>query len=234
MGKFLYLCLNLIDMNIKPDFTPRSEEDKQKVLDLRKNQGLSFRKIEVRTGVSRETARKWCDFHLTKEENVTKKVTNVVKVKTKKPLPVCRTNIDYDFLQYIRIVYRWALANNDLSRGELDLLLYLYPIGAFTFSEFYKYHKTISLYQNKTLDKFLKEGWIKVWREKSSTQTRLFALTQKGKILCGNMHKMLVGDKEVPTDKRNNVFVDKSVKINDFYADMMKQMNKKRKKRGDN
>lgn len=211
------------------------------ILKLRK-EGKSYRAIEAEVGVSRETARNYCLGLLPQEavealerkkrarEAKKRRSVRVVSKTRKKPRPQHNSVRDYDFLQYIRIVMRWALDNNDsLTKGKLEMLLYLYPKGAFSFSDFYKFHKTISLYQRKTLDELIKDGWIYLWRPKSGSQVALYALTNKAKNLCDNMHKYCVGDEELPVEpEKNSLFKKGGKRINNYFGDMIKQMNKRR------
>ena len=221
------------------------EKIDQKTIDLilkLRGEGLSYREIESEAGVSRETARNYCIEHLPQESldaierkkkakaNKARKKVRVVSKTRKKPKPQHYSIRDYDFLQYIRIVMRWALDNNkSLSKGKLEMLLYLYPKGAFSFSEFYKYHKTISLYQRKTLDELTKDGWVYLWRPKSGDKVALYALTNKAKKLCDNMHKYCVGDEKLPeTSEENTLFQKGGKRINNYFGDMIKDMNRKR------
>lgn len=210
------------------------------ILKLRED-GKSYRAIEKEVGVSRETARNYCLSLLPQEalnsiENKRKKLkaqrTPSVRIVTKtkkKPVPQHTSIREYDFLQYIRIVMRWALANNEsLSKAKLEMLLYLYPKGAFSFSQFYKYHKTISLYQRKTLDELIKDGWVYVWRPKSGKKVALYALTNKAKNLCDKMHKYCVGDEDLPVEPDKNSLFKDGKRINTYFGDMIKDMNKRR------
>lgn len=205
-------------------------------------EGLSYRAIEKEVGVSRETARLYCIEKLPDEakESLDRKIAlrkkkserraKISSVTRKKPKPQHNSVRDYDFLQYIRIVFRWALSNHeDLNRGKLEMLLYLYPKGAFSFSEFYKFHKTVSLYQRKTLDELMKAGYIMVWRPKTGNEVALYSLTNKAKKLCDSMHKYCVGEEELPTDFSNKLFDKGGKRINNYFADMIKDMNKRRK-----
>lgn len=211
------------------------------ILKYRK-QGLSYRAIAKKAGVSRETARLYCIEKLPNEakESLDRKASlrkrkeqRRVKINSKtrkKPKPQHNSVRDYDFLQYIRIVFRWALENHeDLNRGKLELLLYLYPKGAFSFSEFYKYHKTISIYQRKTLEELIKSGYISTWKDKSKDNVKLYALTSKAKKMCDSMHKYCVGDEELPTESSNKLFDSKGKRINTYFADMIVDMNKRKK-----
>lgn len=223
-------------------FEKIEQEQIDLILKLR-GEGLSYRAIQREVGVSRETARNYClellpqeakDSLERKKEARKKRAEKKVKVvsKTRKKPKAQYTSVrDYDFLQYIRIVMRWALDNNDtLTKGKLEMLLYLYPKGAFTFSEFYKFHKTVSLYQRKTLDELLKDGWIYIWRPKSGSKVALYALSNRAKTLCDKMHKYCVGDEELPTTTKENKLFDKGGKrINNYFADMIVDMNKRKK-----
>jgi len=146
----------------------------------------------------------------------------------KKPLPRYRSRIEYDFLKYVRIVFKWALENNkDLNRPNLELLLYLYGVGAFSKKQFNDYHKLLGLYAIKTLTEFEENGWIKLWRAQKGRQHALYTLTQKGKILCNKMHRYSCGVEEIPENPVSNDMMKKgSPRINGYYMDMIKRMNK--------
>lgn len=164
-------------------------------------------------------------------ENSNKKkqrVYNYTKTR-KKPKPRYRSKRDYDFLQYIRIVFKWATENYDLTRPELELLLYLYPMGTFTKYEFFQFTKTVSMYQNRLLDKFIDNGYIHIWRTKKGNESRLYALTNKAKTLCSRMHKFCTGEINMPESPRfNNLAKNDDKRINGYYMDIIKKMNKNR------
>lgn len=219
-------------------FTPLPKETLDLILMYREEHNLSYRAIEKRLGVSRETARLHCLNSIPKEKSDSRKRKATRKgvgaknnvVTRKKPLPQYNSIRDYDFLQYIRVVFKWALKNNpDLSRAKLEMLLYLYPKGVFTYSKFHKYYKTIGLYQNKALSEFMEDGYIKVWQPKKGNQAKLYSLTNKAKSLCDIMHKYCTGDEKLPLDEENGLITDKEVRINNYYVDMIKDMNKRKK-----
>lgn len=218
-------------------FTPIPKETKELILMYRLDHKLSYRAIEKRLGVSRETARLYCLANITEEKQkalARKKRLDSKRVKNrsitkKSPLPQHNSVRDYDFLQYIRIVFKWALKNNkDLSRGGLELLLFLYPKGAFTYTEFHTFYKTIGMYQNKVLAEFIENGWVRVWKKRTGRSPKLYSLTDKAKKLCDDMHKYCVGDKKMPTGIENAIVADDGTRINRYYVDMIKKMNKRK------
>lgn len=223
----------------KDRFKPLGKEVEDLIVMYRKEHKLSYRAIEKKMEVSRETARLVCLKRIPEEEEKSRankkrlaKKKVIVRSITKKPKPRPQHNSvrDYDFLQYIRIVYKWALQHHpDLNRGNLEMLLYLYPKGAFTYSQFHKYYKTIGLYQRKMLKRFMDDGYIKVWRVPKRGESKLYSLTDKSKKLCDMMHKYCTGDEKLPMDERNNLVTDKSKRINNYYVDMIKDMNKRKK-----
>lgn len=204
-----------------------TDEQIQEILDLRQNQKLSLRAIGKKIGFSRETVRYYLDQHFPKD----KTIYNHTKTRHKKPKPRHRSTRDYDFLQYIRPVFKWATENSGLTRPQVELMLYLYPKGVFEKKDFFNYHKILGMYQSKTFDMFMKEGFIKVWRPKKKGQKALYSLTNKAKQICDKMHKFLTGEKEVPVNSRNNILAqDGGARINGYYMDVIKKMNKDRDK----
>jgi hypothetical protein len=220
-------------------FSPIPQDQKDLILMYRRDLKLSYRAIESRLDVSRETARLYCIEMLPQEskENLKrlktrkdKAVNNKVVTKIKKPLPQYNSVRDYDFLQYIRVVFKWALQHHKgLNKGKLDMLLFLYPKGAFTFSQFHTYYKLIGLYQRKALTEFITKGYLKVWRQPKKGQPKLYSLTDKSKSLCDMMHKYCTGDEAIPMNETNELTTDKSKRINNYYVDIIKVMGKRKK-----
>ena len=140
-----------------------------------------------------------------------------------------KVKTNYDFLMYIRIVMRWAVENSNLTKPQIEILLYLYGCGTFSKKQFHDYHKTLGIYEQKTLDMFTREGWIVLWRpaQKSKKMHALYTLSHKAKIFCSKMHKICCGVEEIPTDEvRNKLAGNTGKRIDTYYMDMIKRMNK--------
>ena len=138
-----------------------------------------------------------------------------------------RSAREHDFLKYIRIVMKWAKANNPaLSKGDIELLLYLYPKGPFTKYYFKEFYKTLGLYQSKALDKLRIEGYVEDFLGYTGTG-RKYVLTHKAKLLCSRMHKMLLGLEEIPTTSSNKMY-DSGKAIDKAYLKVMESMNKEK------
>lgn len=150
----------------------------------------------------------------------------------KLPKPRFRGRVNYDFLQYIRIVFKWAQEKYGLSRPQLELFLYLYPKGVFTKSEFLEFQTTIAMYQIKAFRDMLAEGWITMWRPKRGKESALYTLSYKAKTICNKMHKLCVGDEKMSEDPRHNPIAKKEEKtINAYYMNIIKKMNKDREQK---
>lgn len=152
---------------------------------------------------------------------------NTLKEKSKLPTTRYRSRVEFDFLKYIRIVFKWAVENYpDLTKPKIEFLLYLYGIGAFSRKQFDDYHKLLGIYAVKTFQEFVDNGWIVLWRPKSSKQHALYVLTNKGKTLCGRMHKFCCGLEEIPTKAVNNKMSrEDAPRINNYYLEAIKKMN---------
>lgn len=166
--------------------------------------------------------------HKEKREKIKEGYGNTLKISTKEPKPRYRSRVEYDFLKYIRVVFKWAVDNNpDLSRPQIELLLYLYGLGAFSRKQFNDYHKLVGMYAIKTMKQFEEDGWIKLWRRKKGKDHALYTLTQKGKIMCNKMHRYACGVDEMTENPVSNKIARKDApRINTYYLDMIKRMNK--------
>lgn len=173
-----------------------------------------------------ERATKQENFAVRRKPSGTRsQVVMVSNAKHRKKPQRYQQTVEYDFLQYIRIVKKWALENHNITTKELDMLLYLNPAGIFTQKDFYFFHKTIGMYGNKAFERLMAEGWISVWRERKNQQKALYTLTTKAKLLCNRMHKMCLGEEDIPVSRANKMLTSDKV-INKYYLEVIKKMKK--------
>jgi len=168
------------------------------------------------------------EMHKKRLAKIKRGYNNNYKTSRKKPLRRYRSRIEYDFLKYIKVVFKWANDNYpDLTRPQIELILYLYSLGAFSKRQFSDFHKIIGLYQQRTLNYFIKKGYVMLWRERNSKSPALYVVTQKGKTMCNKMHRYCCGVEEMPETKElNNMMKDDAPRINGYYMDIVKKMNK--------
>lgn len=149
------------------------------------------------------------------------------KKKNLRPVERYRSQAPYTFLQYIRIINKWAEEFSGLDMSRIELILYLYPIGVFNREEFLLMKKVIDINKRNILKELIDSGWIKIWRKRNSRQKQraLYSLSAKGIDLCSRMHKMCLGDIPIPETFRNPLTSKKSAK-NKYYMEVIKSMNK--------
>lgn len=161
-----------------------------------------------------------------KEKNYREVVyTRVGKVK--KPTKTFHQRLQYDFLQYIRIIFKWACDNHEISRPHLELILCMYPVGIFRKDDFRMYARTIDMQPDRLFNKLIDDGWLKLWRPAKRNQAALYSLTTRGKILCGKVHKMCLGESKIPESKYVNTLGSSEKNIDKYYMEVIKQMNKR-------
>lgn len=109
----------------------------------------------------------------------------------------------YDFLKYWRIIRRYTCIRYDLSTADLEMLLYLYTQGIFTYYEFAEYGNFFG-WDRKRFKRLKENGWIHCWQNKRNGEYRLYEITRHGRHVCTNMYKMLNGDMLIPETSQNN------------------------------
>lgn len=150
--------------------------------------------------------------------------------KNKKPKSVYTTSQDYDFLRHIRVVMRWATHNYEIGRPQVEVLLYLYPLGTFTRSQFKSFYRVIGINHSLMLQEYIRDGWIVQWRPRKRNQRELFTLSTRAKGMCSRMHKMCLGELPIPEESRSNKLVQSDKRIDGYYMDIIRDMNKQRDK----
>lgn len=160
-----------------------------------------------------------------------KKVRKRVTIRKKKTDLLLESSREYDFLKWIRIIFKWALAHSKLSKGNLDMILHFYSHGPFTRAEYSDYYSTIGSTRVPDWDKMIRDGWIREWRAPNGGRKMkgLFDLTSRSKILCCKIYKMCIGDMDIPVTRRSNPLNrHKEIKVNAEYTRLFKKMNAER------
>lgn len=150
----------------------------------------------------------------------------------KKPVPRRYSTVEYDFLKYIHLVFKWATVNYpDLSRRDIEILLYFYAEGVFTKSKFAHYYKPMGLYQSRKLRELINKGYISMWRPRMGKNPRLYELTTKAKKLCNKLHRFCCGVEEMSINPKHNELAKKDKPQSyGYYLDIVKDMNKDKPK----
>ena len=122
-----------------------------------------------------------------------------------------RDELNMDHLQYYGLVSRYFIKTTDLSRADLELLIYLNPIQWFTIHDF----KDGTLLYTWDVNRFYRlqrEEWIKCihnGKGRAGGHSK-YVVGQKGKRLLNRMKRILQGDELLPeTIIKNKSYTDK-------------------------
>ena len=110
-----------------------------------------------------------------------------------------------NLLKHYRIIRKWACKSYNLQEADLELLIYLDAIDMFTKDDFKKGTYSYS-WDNRRWNRLLKEGWIKVWRERNRTTQKynIYKVSVKCKQLIARMYRIMLGEEDMPTKKFEN------------------------------
>lgn len=138
------------------------------------------------------------------------------------------------FLQYLRPVMHWASRNSGLSKGQIELLLYLAPLGMFGQRDFNILARTIDVNSNSLFAFMRDEGWINQWRpaKPSQKQPALWQLSVKSAKLTNRIYKMLLGEDTIP-DTKANVVKTSDKPMDEYWMHLARKMNRSIKERDD-
>ena len=115
---------------------------------------------------------------------------------------------DIGLLKHYRIIRKWACKTCNIKEADLELLIYLESIDLFTKDDFKKGTYSYS-WDNRRWNRLLKQGWIKVWRERNRTTQKyhIYKVSQKCKQLISRMYRIMLGDEEIPTSEKSNLIM---------------------------
>ena len=109
---------------------------------------------------------------------------------------------DMGLLKHYRIIRKWACKSYGVNDADLERLIYLDAIDLFTKDDFKKGTYSYS-WDNRRWNRLLKEGWIKVWRERNRTTQKynIYKVSVKCKQLISRMYRIMLGEEDMPIAK---------------------------------
>ena len=109
---------------------------------------------------------------------------------------------ELNLLKHYRIIRKWVCKTCDIKDADLELLIYLDAIDLFTKDDFKKGTYSYS-WDNRRWNRLLKEGWIKVWRERNRTTQKynIYKVSYKCKQLISRMYRIMLGEENISTVK---------------------------------
>ena len=110
-----------------------------------------------------------------------------------------------NLLKHYRIIRKWACKTSDIKEADLELLIYLDSLDLFTKDDFKKGTYSYS-WDNRRWNRLLKQGWITVWRKRNRTTQKyhIYKVSVKCKQLISRMYRIMLGDEDIPTNKKTN------------------------------
>lgn len=149
--------------------------------------------------------------------------------KQKKYKKKVRTSkLEYTFLQYHSMIWKWALANNDISRVELEMLLYISTLITFNRVEFVEAQKELGSFTPKMLPNMIDKGWIIIWSKLRNKP--IYTLSHKASYFVARLHKMYMLEEQIPMCTKRNVIAAKKTKKDEALMSLFTKFNNKIKK----
>jgi hypothetical protein len=120
-----------------------------------------------------------------------------VRVYKKKPIVAVRTEVNHDFLKYIKVVRAWVRHKHGLSIEDFEMLCYLYSEQIFDNHQFDQYSQIFGFTQDRKRE-MMEKGLIIHFRKAKPGQRAIFELSYKAKAIMKQVYEMLQGEREIP------------------------------------
>ena len=112
----------------------------------------------------------------------------IVKRRNRRKKVYNGRDTNWDFMQHWTVIRKWAVLNYELrSTSDLEILMHLYSRKLFTLPECYEWAKFMA-WDRHRFNRLLAEGWIHVWRTRSTGESAMYELTHKAKKMIASGH----------------------------------------------
>lgn len=142
---------------------------------------------------------------LTHETVQTIHYTNVLKEPKKRIKLKHFLEIEYNFLQFIGLVFSFQKLKTGLNQRVFETILYLYPLGIFDAEDMRKSqrHYVNDKYTLDPVDYYIKLGLVTNFYYKKNKEyiKQYYVLTDKAKKICEELHLYCLG--EMPMDDKH-------------------------------
>ena len=108
-----------------------------------------------------------------------------------------------DYLKYWRVIRYFVKRQYNLTTAELEMLLFLNSEDIFSRDKFEEFEQLMP-WNDDRFFKLKKQGWIELFRPKTSRRKPLYQLSYKTNRLISSVYKKLNGQEIPVTSKRNN------------------------------
>lgn len=169
-------------------------------------------------------------------ETVHKKLAlrrNPLKKQKKLKVKIRTAKDQYTFLQYLPLIYLWALKTKDLRRKDLDILFYLHPLIVFQSGQIIEAQKGHGFNDRQMMGRFKKGGWVKIYSKEGVKV--YYTFTYKASGLISKIYRMLLMEEPLPMHYNNNSLVDKyDSRQNKKVMDTLNEFNRRVMKKAEN
>lgn len=198
-----------------------TREVARKIVYLRRTRHFSYRQVAGETGIGKDTVKKHCWRLIPEYERMMKKKFSHLqnRVKVTKHAPVHEGSVEYDFLRNIRIVFKFIEKKYELSRTDLETILYLYPLGVFTREKYREYTIVFDPKTTASFGRLTSKGFIVLFRPYTPFEKPTYILSKEAKTMCKEMHKMCISPEKMKKGKGNPF--DPTVKTDKKYLDLI-------------
>lgn len=129
-----------------------------------------------------------------------------------------------NLLQYFRVVRYWAADAYGLTKGEVELLIFLEPLGYFTAKEF-SYGQNNLAWNRDRLKMLKNDGWLdRVKKDYHDKQK--FRVSLKGRRMVNRIYKILMREEDIPESKRRNNIMKRRSYSDKIYSNLIVEFNK--------
>lgn len=99
-------------------------------------------------------------------------------------------------------------------------------MGLFNKYEMEQYHRTLEINFSSALKRLTESGFVRVFAEAAHGRPTVYALTNKAKNLCKDMHLYTTGEKMIPIKGEKNALDEKDARINRYFLRSVEDMRK--------
>ena len=130
-----------------------------------------------------------------------------------------------DYLKYWRVIRYYMMAKHNISMPDLELTIFLFSEDYFKRAKFSEYSEIMRWEKNR-FQRLIEEGWIEVFRKRTSKTAQLYKLTDKARRIVLDIYRKLDGE-EIPLTPENNPLFMKNVPYtHKVYRNMILSMTK--------
>lgn len=136
----------------------------------------------------------------------------------------------FNFLQYTRLIYDWARVRYGVSRDQIDVLLYLHPLGFFNNKEVHEALRIFPCEKKWTIKKLRDKKMIVEYDKFIGSDGKakvIYTLSHKAKRMINSIYKRIMGIEEFSTSPSEMWRMNQAGSKADNYDELLLKFNQK-------